>query len=602
MPFADTERPALGISLLKARLTQEGVACDLLYLNLAFARLLGRQAYQRVANELPFKSLAGEWVFVDSLYGAPTASSPLYIDDILRARFRCSEDDVDAVLRARALAPRFLADQLRGFPWGSFDIVGFSSMCAQNLGSLALARMVKEEHPGVVVVFGGANWQGSMGRRLHRVFPFVDFVCVGEGDTSFPRLVRHVGHRHLAPPDSIPGIVYRDHQCSMPSGTARPVEDLDSLPLPDFEDFMAQYAASGSVTTTLPVMLAETSRGCWWAADHPCSFCGLNGTARKFRTKRPKRILSELRELAGRWPAGMLELVDNVVSPAFFSHVLPELVDRRLPVPLFLEVRPDLDHEDVRRLAAARASIQPGIESLSDHVLDLMGKGTRVLENLRLLRWCKEEGVKAYWNVIHGFPGESEEDYANTLGTLPFLRFLDPPVSFAPLNLTRFSAYYERPRHYGFRNVRPLAAYSYVYPFSERVLRDIAFSFDYDYAPGSEPPKVDAFRHEIEAWQRARNERLMRVDTGNGLLLIDTRAQAVSPELALDPLEHVLYDACGDPRDRDDLMALATALEVGHADSEEQVGRRLRMLVERGLMVSAERRFLSLAVKTRAAR
>ena len=48
---------------------------------------------------------------------------------------------------------------------------------------------------------------------------------------------------------------------------------------------------------------------------------------------------------------------------------------------------------------------------LSTHVLKLMRKGTSMLQNLRLLKWCRYYGIEVAWNLIWGFPGETEEDY-----------------------------------------------------------------------------------------------------------------------------------------------------------------------------------------------
>jgi ribosomal peptide maturation radical SAM protein 1 len=598
MPFADIDRPSLGISLLQARLRESDIACDVVYLNLAFARLLGREPYQRIADGLPFKTLAGEWVFAENLYGSTPTPGDSYVEEILRATPDGVTDDVAYVLGARALAGRFLAEQLKTVPWSTYDVVGFSSLCAQNVASLALARLLKEEHPRVVIVFGGANWQGVMGRELHHRFPFVDFACSGEADVSLPELLRRLASPDVGSPSTVAGLVYRDHGRTVTGGEAAPVRDLDALPLPDFSDFFAEYSRSSSVTRALPVLLSETTRGCWWAADHPCLFCGLNGALRVFRKKTPARVLRELRELARRWPSRGLELVDNVVSPAFFSQVLPAFVERRLPTPLFLEVRPSLSHEQVRLLAAVRGSVQPGIESLSDHVLDLMGKGTSALENVRLLVWCKEHGVRAYWNIIHGFPGETRDDCERMLALVPALRFLDPPASFRALSLDRFSPYFERPEEYGFRRVRPLAAYRHIYPFPDAALRRIAFSFDYDYAPGAEPADVEALREEVQAWQNApRLGRLRSRKNGDGsLLLVDTRAEAGSREVVLDGLEQLLYRACGDIRNRDELLALAREEYREDGRDDEEIGRRLASFVERRLMVTDGDRFLSLAM------
>ena len=75
-------------------------------------------------------------------------------------------------------------------------------------------------------------------------------------------------------------------------------------------------------------------------------------------------------------------------------------------------MKANLTREQVRLLADAGVRhIQPGIESLSDHVLALMKKGVTGLRNVQLLKWCKEYGIEVDWNILYGFPGETREDY-----------------------------------------------------------------------------------------------------------------------------------------------------------------------------------------------
>ena len=336
--------------------------------------------------------------------------------------------------------------------------------------------------------------------ELHRRFPFVDFVCSGEADLSLPMLVEHLEGRGPDSLGSIPGLVFRDHGVTR-STQATIVEDLDALPCPDYEDFFCALRENRDALRSFPSIQAETSRGCLWAASSPCLFCGLNGPARTYREKSTARVLRELRELARLWPSSFLGVTDNVVPPAFFSQVLPALADRPLLTPLFVEVRPDVGREQIALLGKARASIQPGIESLNDHILRLMHKGTRALENIRLLKWAKSTGVRVYWNLLFGTPGELEQDYEEMRAMLPAVRFLPPPDSCSTLRLDRFSCYFEDPGRYGLCNVRPGAAYRYVYPLPESSLRRIASWFDYDYRPGYEPPaSADRLRAEVESW------------------------------------------------------------------------------------------------------
>lgn len=51
--------------------------------------------------------------------------------------------------------------------------------------------------------------------------------------------------------------------------------------------------------------------------------------------------------------------------------------------------------------------------------LSLIRKGTTGLQNIALLRWCKEYGVDPGWSILWGFPGETAEDYAAVADLLP---------------------------------------------------------------------------------------------------------------------------------------------------------------------------------------
>jgi ribosomal peptide maturation radical SAM protein 1 len=585
--------------LLKAHMSRQGVPCEVAYLNLAFAELLGREHYERLYASLPPSSLAGEWVFAQCLWGRDTSLPDSYADDVLRGRWRLSEDDVDLVLRARALAPGFLESSLADMPWADYDIVGFSSFAAQNVASLALARRIKQAHPGVTVVFGGANWQGLPGLRLHSRMRFVDFACSGEGDVCFPLLVRHLAGDGSVRPEQIPGLLYRRAGASAANPEAEPLADLDSLPLPDYSDFYAARHRYPAVRAAPPSLVVETSRGCWWAANGPCCFCGLDSRTRTYRAKGAPKVIAELRELTALWPAHYIYLADTVVSPAFLSEVLPALTADPLPARLFFEVRPELTVAQVEMIAAIRAEIQPGIESLSDHVLRLMHKGTRALENVRLLKRCKAMGIKVHWNFLHGLPGETSEDDDAMLRMLPSIRFLAAPRRCLAVSVDRYSPYFEEPERHGIARLSVPAAYRYVYPFSERVLADLAFALEFECAVGCAPPDVTAaLEDEVSKWQHESHLGDLRIAGGNptAMTLVDKRAIAAERQVTLDQLESLLYRACDGIGKLDTLRRLVHETWPTMADVDVAVDSALASLVSRRLMVNVGHRYLSLAL------
>lgn len=126
------------------------------------------------------------------------------------------------------------------------------------------------------------------------------------------------------------------------------------------------------------------------------------------------------------------------------------------------------------------------------------------------------------------------------MAVLEAIPHLDAPVACATVDIERFSSYFEDPGTYGFADVRPAAAYSYLFPFDDDVVRDIAYFFDHDFAPGSEPCGGSFhLRRLAYNWQRARTPRELRLDEG-GDIVIDTRRPEARVVHRLDALERTL--------------------------------------------------------------
>lgn len=82
-PFADLNRPAIGVSLLKAGIAQEGFASQIEYFNIRLAERIGFSLYQQIANSFASESLIGEWFFADVVFGDSLPDESEYIRKIL---------------------------------------------------------------------------------------------------------------------------------------------------------------------------------------------------------------------------------------------------------------------------------------------------------------------------------------------------------------------------------------------------------------------------------------------------------------------------------------------------------------------------------------
>jgi ribosomal peptide maturation radical SAM protein 1 len=614
MPFGPVFSPSLALSLLKASLTAQGLPARVRYFSIDFAERIGQAFYCDIAAEgrPPLVTLAGEWIFSSALFPSPGEDEDRYVEEVLRrpapATYRGSARPVSAVRarrirRVREAVEPFLEACLAEIVRDRPPLVGFTSTFQQHLACLALAQRIKQALPETVVVIGGANCEGIMGAEAVRQFPFLDAVVSGEGEHVLPELVRRV----LAsePLSGLPGVRTRDRlDEEFRTGTfpnAPTIPRLDDLPYPDFRDFYEQFGASRYSREWETSLFFETSRGCWWGERSHCTFCGLNGSSMVYRSKSARRAVDELAQLAREHPGCDIHVTDNILDMAYFKDFLPELAERRLGVDLFYETKSNLKKEQVRLLRRAGVRrIQPGIESFSDSVLKLMRKGVTGLQNIQLLKWCKEVGVEPHWNFIWGFPGEDAAEYTRMARLVPQLMHLAPPVGFSDIRLDRFSPNFFEAERLGFEKVVPLPSYRFLYPaLTGEARANLAYFFGFAYR---EPRDVDGYVQPLvkalRAWARTAGRGdtdLFSVDAGGRLLVWDLRPAAREPLTVLRGLDRLLYLVCDAATDLRNLGEAIGARGMGAATVEE-VEDHLGRLVDAGLVIREGTRFLALAV------
>ena len=606
MPFGPIMSPALGASLLKGGLARVGIDASLRYFSIDFAQRVGERFYTHLANARrpALRELAGEWIFSGIVSPKTNRRAAAYVEKILRRRAAWGERawsqraiparTIQQVERARSLAPSFIDRCCDEVVTMAPAIVGFTSTFQQHLASLALARRIKERLPETKILFGGANCEGVMGAETVRSFSFVDAVVSGEGDLVVPQLVERLlrGERI----DDLPGVYTRSNvdacfaRDEFPNAPA--VVRMDDLPVPDFSDFFQQFRRSRFDRRWEAGLYFETSRGCWWGAKSHCTFCGLNGTTMAFRSKSPQRALDELRELTTQYPGCDVQVSDNILDLRYFETFLPALAEEKLAAGLFYETKANLRKDQIRTLRSARIhTIQPGIESLADPILQLMRKGVSALQNIQLLKWCKELGVTPLWNLLWGFPGEPQIAYQQMAELVPHLTHLPPPTSFAGIRMDRFSPNFFDARRLGFRDVKPLRSYRYLYDLDDAAITNLAYYFEFQYAGQQQPRSyVSPLIRALRRWQKQHSgSDLFCADLGSALAICDLRPAARQPLVLLRGVDRELYLACDGATG---VRQLSSQLGVSPAAIEP----RLENLVARRLVIKDEARYLSLAV------
>jgi ribosomal peptide maturation radical SAM protein 1 len=644
MPFIDINRPSLALGTLKAILARAGIESSIHCAYLRFAEIVTAGAYVSI-NRSASTTLLGEWVYSPAAFPDKSDSLEGVLDVIFSDLVHRLDHDIYVRQRERSRvnlqrlaeqAKEHVEETARAVLEMNPRIVGCTSTFQQHVASLALLRRIRELAPNVVTMMGGANCEARMGVTTHRNFAWVDYLVSGDADATIVSLVRGaIEHgRDIPLPELPPGVFAPKHRVSgYPDDPAHPGEpsrsvfiDLDALPYPDFSDYFSALDSSHLGPAIRPGLVAETSRGCWWGAVKHCTFCGLNGGGMTFRSKSPRRTLEEFEFLATRWGIDSLEIVDNILDMKYFNDVLPQLRDSQRNWRIFYETKSNLKRGQVRALADAGVRwIQPGIESLHSKVLALIDKGAFAYQQVLLLKWARESGVRLSWNMLWGFPDEDDAWYAEMAEFVPALAHLQPPSGPSKVRFDRFSPYFNRAGDYRLR-LRPLPMTDLIYPMSDHDRFEQSYFFVDE--PDDDSPRIETnrpgylkLRRAISEWQQSFPEyrrvvngilkktpseepppapnrpvpQLVMRDDGTTLHVLDTRTCAVQPEMKLSGLARAIHLAAEESIGERQLAAVLSK-EFSIDAPQSEIDAVLDELRATRLLLTLDGRHISLAL------
>lgn len=601
MPWDLASRPNAALGLIKPLLERAGIPVDVLHANVILAERMTFEKYYSISHGPPWLLLP-EWLFSKAAFPEsfpePTseviARWPEHNHSGMASVF--GEDKfAEALTELREHAAFELCEQVAAHVAGR-RLVAFTCSINQLVPAIAAARTIKRRAPSVKILLGGAQVEGEMGDEVLRVAPWIDAIYKGEAEVGLAFTVRWLLGELAAPPGDY--VSWRDSQgrvhCA--PGVAI-VKDMREVPVPDFAPYFEQIAPYRTRRTNrlsfdgIPFV---SSRGCWWGEKQHCTFCGLNGLGMVYRERDPDAVIEELLQASSKYQAVRMYAADNIIPHRYLRTFLPRLAEHDLDLEIFYETKSNLSRKDIELFRAAGVkSIQPGIESLNDHVLELMRKGVTGIHNAYLLKLCRELQLDVKWNLIYGFPGETEEDYAQQLHWMKRMHHFMPPSSTVRFCLQRFSPFHFESAKLGVKEVHAKRGYDLLYPAGKCDLDKIAFYFDFEYAEEYEVTDLTIYNYnrETRAWFQRWNASgavpMLVYLVGTDFLEIrDTRAPSRRHLYRVTGMEKDVLLACEAPTS---LKKLADAFP-----DEQALASAIEALDKLGLIVSDSRHVLSL--------
>jgi len=268
-------------------------------------------------------------------------------------------------------------------------------------GNLGILAGIKREHDGMQIAVGGCLAQKDRGKILEKA-PWVDVVFGTHNMGSLPALLERARH----------------------NGEAQ-LEILESLEV---------------FPSTLPTR-RESTHSAWVSisvgCNNTCTFCIVPSLRGKEKDRRPGEILAEIQALVDDGAIEVTLLGQNVNSygvefgdrQAFSKLLRAAGAIDGLERIRFTSPHPAAFTDDVIDAMAETPSVMPQLhmplQSGSDSILRAMRRSYRSAKFLGILDRVRARIPHAAisTDIIVGFPGETEEDFVQTLEVVEKARF-----------------------------------------------------------------------------------------------------------------------------------------------------------------------------------
>jgi ribosomal peptide maturation radical SAM protein 1 len=599
MPFGFHIYPSIQLGTLSTLVKSHGWDANSFYFNLQFAHQIELPVYNQLCEE---RHLIGEWLFSEILFGSAAKNQnysnrySTHLEGVAQKINRPVEFLLDV---KKKMVPEFLHWARDAVDWTLFDVVGFSSTFNQNIASLTLAKLIKEKNPKIKILFGGSNFESEMGLEYFKAFPWIDYAVLGEAEPVLPKLMEAID-TNSEPPD---GVAHRKNGTVVFERCTETFQNFADYGPPDYSDFYDQIKQIDPNSPLLenPIVLYETARGCWWGEKHHCTFCGLNAFTMDFRSKPSEQVRKEIAELSQKHDTFRFRIVDNILEMKYIDGVFENFAEENYDFQFFLEVKSNLTKKQIKTLAHGGINvIQPGIESFSPNQLREMDKGVRPIQNIVCLKWSMYYGIDCEWNILTGFPGETDDDYRKQIDILKHLTHLKPPIGVGDLWLERFSPYFTRPEEYGVKIKGPGEAYTFVYDDNQLDLMKIAYDFEFETPATIDPALVQELRDVVKNW-KSRHESdqmpfLFFTKSPNFVNVYDGRPSDQPIKKRFEGASALIISFCNEsPKSLEQIRGVIQSKNQ-ELENTQPLELVLQDLVQQGIIFSEKGKYLTLAI------
>lgn len=283
---------------------------------------------------------------------------------------------------------------------GISTITGFPVKVAMKI-----SQMVKKKYPELPIIWGG--WQTTTLPEETLKAPYVDYVCMGQGEKVFAKLIQVIISGNLSGLSAITGLGYKKGK-KIIINPRNPTEDIESMP--DFDMDLIDWEKYLEVTDFgKKVIRITTSYGC----PYRCGFCCEPfNSQRRWQAFSAPRVIRFIRELKKRVEFDALMVVDSnfFINEKRVRDICKGILKNKWKIKIgqvngrtnnLVKYKPDT-WKLLKK--AGFYNILIGAESGNEETLRFINKDATVEDTLMLSRICNKYNILLVASVIVGLP------------------------------------------------------------------------------------------------------------------------------------------------------------------------------------------------------
>lgn len=513
LPWTNLDQPSLGLGILKSVLSAKNISSEIRHLNLEMLRFLSAESYVTFAQSFGLN----DFIFSGYVEGKTSKEQIRVLSeacfDIQRSgrlantKFESAEDMIDKTLFLREnLIPEWLEEVAIKIAQKKYSLIGMTCLFDQTIASLAMSKAIKKYDESSFIALGGYAVRQPTGSMILQCSPYIDAVCIDEGEGPILDLYKIVKGQKNKSESS--GLVFRNEEDSKKNTQSVCKWEMDDIPPPSYEDYFKDIKLlekNHKVIVEYRSLPLENSRGCWWGEKKHCIFCGIKSSDLIYRHKKAESVIADITHLIDTYDCKSFRFADYIMPNSYYKTLLPklaEIVEENPELNFGGEIKANVTEEKIKLFAKCNfTDVQPGIESFSTEILKQMDKGVDAVTCIYVMRLGKEYGVKIFYNLLFGFPGEREEPYKKIADELQNLYHLDAPTTCVPVQITRNAPMQVDPLRFNIEHARPHRFYEMIFSKRFRMetgfrLQDYAYNFE---RPFENPPRNEKLYAKIKA-------------------------------------------------------------------------------------------------------